>query len=230
MGQGGYGVNQAFLWYMRDGRSLRHDIHVFAFIAADFERMRSRSFLGYRKPTLALEDERIVVRGTPVPASALAPLLNQISGLRTVVALNGLAASVRPPLADDIDLQRVVFRTFEELQAVNAEGGSLLVLVYLPTSEDYVGTRYNSWRRELAAQAARRGLAFIDLVEAFRRRSLLDVQTMFIADGLVNHVAAAGHYTKSGNAFVARSLLAELIDLPEVQTKLAVLPTRQAGR
>src|SRR5207237_1214574 len=30
MGQGGYGVDQAYLWYVRDGRALEHTVQIFA--------------------------------------------------------------------------------------------------------------------------------------------------------------------------------------------------------
>ena len=57
MGQGGYGVDQAYLWYMRDGRVLEHDIHVFAFITDDLFRMLRSQFSGYGKPVLMVEKQ-----------------------------------------------------------------------------------------------------------------------------------------------------------------------------
>ena len=39
LGQGGYGIDQAFLWYKRDGSKLDHDVHIFAFITRDFVRI-----------------------------------------------------------------------------------------------------------------------------------------------------------------------------------------------
>ena len=35
MGQGGYGLDQAYLWFLRDGAALEHDVHLFSFIAED---------------------------------------------------------------------------------------------------------------------------------------------------------------------------------------------------
>jgi hypothetical protein len=54
MGQGGYGVDQAYLWYKRDGTKIEHNIQLFAFIESDFDRMRSAAFLGYSKPRLTV--------------------------------------------------------------------------------------------------------------------------------------------------------------------------------
>ena len=65
MGQGGYGVDQAYLWYERDA-TFEHDIQVFAFITADLRRMRSSQFFGYAKPLLKLEDGVLVPSNTPL--------------------------------------------------------------------------------------------------------------------------------------------------------------------
>ncbi|MDJ0518252.1 MAG: hypothetical protein QNJ74_19045 [Trichodesmium sp. MO_231.B1] len=56
MGQGGYGVDQAYLWYKRDGTKFEHNIQIFAFITDDFLRMQSASFMGRGKPLLYLEN------------------------------------------------------------------------------------------------------------------------------------------------------------------------------
>jgi hypothetical protein len=49
MGQGGHGVDQAYLWYKRDGVKLKHDFLLFAFITLDFQRMQQRDFLGLNR-------------------------------------------------------------------------------------------------------------------------------------------------------------------------------------
>src|SRR5262245_61369217 len=54
LGQGGYGFDQAYLLYMRAGRELDHQVHLFAFITDDFKRMQSDQFLGYGKPVLGI--------------------------------------------------------------------------------------------------------------------------------------------------------------------------------
>ncbi len=48
MGQAGYGLDQAYLWYRRDGLALDHQIHVLAFITDDFPRMQVTDFSGTR--------------------------------------------------------------------------------------------------------------------------------------------------------------------------------------
>ena len=73
MGQGGYGIDQIYLWYERDGSRLEHDIHLFTFITADFWRMRHRSFHGYGKPFLTLRDGELAVENVPVPRVVAIP-------------------------------------------------------------------------------------------------------------------------------------------------------------
>jgi hypothetical protein len=70
MGQGGYGVDQAYLWYKRDGAKLATNLHLLAFVTEDFPRMQSDKFLGFGKPTLALEHDSLVVKNVPVPTRA----------------------------------------------------------------------------------------------------------------------------------------------------------------
>ena len=66
MGQGGYGIGQAYLWYKRDGTKLDHAIHVFAFVTADFTRMMTKSFLGTPKPLLRTKNGKIFVENIPI--------------------------------------------------------------------------------------------------------------------------------------------------------------------
>ena len=67
MGQGGYGVDQAFLWYRRDGTIYEHDAHILALITTDIERLRRTSFLGIPKPRFRIRDGKLVLEGVPVP-------------------------------------------------------------------------------------------------------------------------------------------------------------------
>ncbi len=67
MGQGAYGVDQAYLWYKRDGLKLEHNIHLFAFITNDFERIDFAEFLGYGKPLLKVKDDKLIIDNVPAP-------------------------------------------------------------------------------------------------------------------------------------------------------------------
>lgn len=67
MGQGGYGFDQAYLWFRRDGVRLAHHVQVFAFISDDFRRMERVEFIGYAKPVLRVVGDSLRVDNVPVP-------------------------------------------------------------------------------------------------------------------------------------------------------------------
>lgn len=67
MGLGGYGVDQAYLRYLRDGVTLDHDLHLFSFITEDFKRMTRPRFMGYGKPVVTVREGRLVTEHVPVP-------------------------------------------------------------------------------------------------------------------------------------------------------------------
>jgi hypothetical protein len=67
MGQGGYGVDQDYLWYKRDGAKLDAQVLLFAVIAQDFYRMAGDTFIGYPKPVLRARDGGLAIENVPVP-------------------------------------------------------------------------------------------------------------------------------------------------------------------
>ena len=67
MGQGGYDLDQAYLWYKRDGIALEHQVQVLAFVTDDFFRTEFDEFQGVPKPILVIDKGALVVNGVPVP-------------------------------------------------------------------------------------------------------------------------------------------------------------------
>lgn len=67
MGQSGYGVDQAYLWYKRDGAGIAHDAQVFAYITDDLHRMQVTTSYGSAKPRLELRNDSLVTTNVPVP-------------------------------------------------------------------------------------------------------------------------------------------------------------------
>jgi hypothetical protein len=59
MGVGGYGLDQTYLHYKRDGVRLKHDFILVAVIADDLRRMLFDEFLGYSKPKLIMKDAEL---------------------------------------------------------------------------------------------------------------------------------------------------------------------------
>jgi hypothetical protein len=107
---------------------------------------------------------------------------------------------------DDATLNRTVTLLFRELSRLHAEAGRKLAVVYLPTERDYDGGSSEGWRRALESLAQKDGFHFIDLIPELRALSPEAMANLFIPEGTMGYVNAAGHYTEAGNLWVARLL------------------------
>ncbi len=218
LGQGGYGVDQAYLWYKRNSSKLEHDIQIFAFITSDFDRMQSDKFVGYGKPYLVLQDDVLVNINKPVPKrSYLVPRLPKI--IRQLGQLN-LIRIARKLFQKDTSLalekknqtdnqtQKVVAKIIENLQKINKAKNSSLVLVHLPTKSDYMSNWSEGWRHFLHAEAVKHKFIYIDLIDEFRKYPPQKVETLF-----------DGHYSAKGNSYIANIMYEKLISIPEITYK-----------
>jgi hypothetical protein len=221
MGLGGYGVDQAYLWYMRDGALLDHDLHLFVCLADDFRRMRSDRFMGYGKPFLDVRHDSLVVTNLPVPETSWLARRRALHGetiarlrivrlagrlLRLDDASRAAEREERARLADQ-RLQGIVARIFDELRRTNEAKDSRLVLVFLPGAWDYkpnAGT--DAWREFVRLESARQGIVFLDLVEEIRQVPPAEVDALY---------APNAHFSVRGNewaAAVLHRLLAPLLE------------------
>ena len=217
MGQGGYGVDQSYLWYMRDGTKLRPDVHLFAFTSYDFDRMASASFWGYAKPVLRLVDGRVEASHVPVPKRpALLPWLRKkvhpLQDLALAQMLqrwrNKLAPGVRRRPQDRPELA-VALKLFEELATQARASAAALALVYLPTPEDLEDAGGSAGLRDyLRSQAAQRGIPFVDLTSDFARLPPGESSALFQSRS--DFLGGAGHYTAAGNRYAAQVLYRSL--------------------
>jgi hypothetical protein len=145
MDQGGYGIDQAYLWYRRDGLALAHEVQILAFVHDDFVRMGGDRFLRYGKPVLRVRDGRLDVLNVPVPRTAyLEPWITQnldlLTSLYTFEVLRRVArAWAAPPEPPASDVAGVALRVFD------------------------------GWRGYLAAELGRRDIPYLDLVPELRR-------------------------------------------------------------
>jgi hypothetical protein len=221
MGQGGYGADQAYLWYRRDAADLEHQIHLFAFITDDFRRMTRNTFIGYPKPMLTLERGELKVQNVPVPrrrpgASWFAKNAEAIRSLRLVSAMEAVGRRARGGAAEETttsvfeQTSAVVRALFVDLQRRNAERGSKLVLVYLPTSYELHSPGTSRWAEFLEQQATELSIVFIDLFAPFRTLPPDTVASFFLRPEQLEFRAAAGHLTRSGNDRIAALLYDEL--------------------
>lgn len=221
LGQGGYGVDQAYLWYKRNEKNLNHNIHIFAFITYDFLRMERDTFVGYGKPYLETRGTALFQVNRPVPrrsyyAPRLTTALRTLQELRTVELLRkaatklGLRDDTAPTRERDVRAKGVVSRIFADLQHTNEVKKSLLVLVYLPTFEDYMGldpeTKY--WRKYVQAEADKNHYFFVDVVKELRSLPPESVKELF-----------KGHFSNEGNRYVADVLHQKLIEISAISAQ-----------
>ncbi len=224
MGQGGYGIDQAWLWYERDGTDLGHQLHVFAFVYPDITRMTQLSFLRYGKPRVRYGASGLSVENVPVPqAGILSGWLRRhrdtFGALRLFRLLGPLVARPLPEPADDRfapysedEAAAVALEIFADVGRSNAERNSVAVVVYLTSWLDLRDKPEETqrFRDYFASELSRRSLPFIDLTDDFRALPPEVLETLFIKPGETPFRSAKGHYTAEGNAFVARTLSSRL--------------------
>jgi len=228
MGQGGYGVDQAYLWYKRDGLKFQHQIHLLAFITLDFERMQSTEFLGYGKPVIDVDNGTLVIKNVPVPNNAYRlPWLTTTSqnvtrnlkGLRSVELLNRLLMRIgvgretaSPPVNKDVEQKTrlVLHKIFEDLKTRDAEQSRQLVLVYLPDPRDLNGDGPTDWIKFIEKESHELSIPFINVLDTFRGLRNTEAEEMFIRRGPTAYPAADGHLNNHGNRLVAETIYTAL--------------------
>ncbi len=225
MGQGGYGLDQAWLWYRRDGLTLDHDLVLFAFIDDDFERMRGPTFWGYGKPLLRLVEGELALTNVPVPKSSFRfPLLTQNLkllenlrvvelGTRLLQRVSKTPAAPERPVGED-EARAVAESIFARLDSAASERGVRVVLVLLPRLMFRDRTRLVEvlpYVRAACERAAESGLPFFDLHEEFAPLDPEQRQRLFIPPGEIALPGATGHYSAQGNEFVARAIHSRLL-------------------
>lgn len=205
MGQGGYGIDQAYLWYRRDGLPLRHDFLIFAYITIDLWRMTVPRFVGYGKPVLVQQGDSLVVTNVPAPKrgavwrararAAAAMRGTRLSELTRRLALRSSGRRIADSLARDSVAFDVAAAIVRRLARIQRERGGTLILVHLPVEQDYGTGSSDLLRRRMGALAAAEGIRFVDLVAALRALPAGSVPSLFIPRN--------GHYTPAGNRWVA---------------------------
>jgi hypothetical protein len=214
MGQGGYGIDQAYLWYVRDGTSLESHVRVFAFIGDDFRRMQEDHFLGYGKLLLTLQGGELKVSNTPIPRRGfvvrwLAQNGHLFRNLRMIELTNRVASRLEAWSSQTLvgasreETWRVAAAVFDELASQSEADGGMLLLVFLPTPWDYDTDLYDDWRNRVAVYSERKGVPMIDTVEKLRALERDEALGLFIPYGQVG----APHLNETGHEWVASQVL-----------------------
>lgn len=215
MGQGGYGIDQAYLWYMRDGVRLDHDVLIFAFITPDFYRMNSGRFMGYSKPRLSVLNGKIIQGNVPVPRPGLfaghIPRLKLALGKLSVVklmssALNRIKDNTPETESkmNESEMSELIISIISDLYDSNRRPARTVFLVHLPMSKDYKTSHQSDfWRNFLHSHAKKNGWIYIDLIEDLRNLNPESMSNLFIQEDLPGLVNSAGHYNENGNQYIA---------------------------
>jgi hypothetical protein len=235
MGQPGYGVDQAYLWYKRDAAAFEHQVHLFAPITADFRRMQSKHYGGYGRPLLVVKDGRLEVQNVPVPTTSFrlpwwTEARHHLYSLRSVQAVRQFhkllladeASAALGPVSNldrqaerqaaDRQAATVVSRMLMDLKALNDARGSILVVVYLPTLNDQ-GPATAFWAGVLERECRQLSVPFVNLVHEFDHMPEA-AERYYLSD--------LGHFNEEGNAHIAHVLHKKLRAIPEVSRGLLV--------
>lgn len=212
MGQGGYGLDQVYLWYMRDGIKFDHQLQIFAFIDDDFNRIHLSNFAGYPKPYFSLINGELVLKNTPVPNRLRFPRLNSVyitnlHYLHTLQALQDAYDHFFPKPPEDMQQGGewdLPFRIFEKVQEENSTHNRQVVFVYLPGMSE-VGNEDNAKRAEfrntIREGMEKRGMLFLDLTDDFKKLGPAEARELYMWDG---------HYNEKGNQLVSDVLYEKL--------------------
>jgi hypothetical protein len=202
MGQGGYGIDQSYLWWRRDSGLLDYDVHLFAIIYEDFHRMRFDRFQGYGKPTLKVENGVPVADGVPAP--------RRRRGLATVELLACLAGRpavpAQVPKLGALEVGELAVRAVEAMRDGNVARGARFVVVWLPTLDQHRPGELDRLRVQFLERVRAVGVDAFDLVEDFRSVPPDQVDAMF----LVEPAGGGRHYSERGHEFVAARLAERL--------------------
>ena len=226
MGQGGYGVDQAYLLFKHEIDTLQLNMQILAFIVPDLERMQSKEFLGYGKPILKLENGDLKIENVPVPNFKykyqwIMSKINSLKDLRTISVINYFKGKFKSNNIHinnistnykNIESQKILYEVFRDLKEINESKNSQLVLLLLPMKENYFHYS-NYWAELIENLSADLEIPFINIINDFQELPSEYVNSLFISQGQLNYIGAAGHLSNYGNRFIAEILYKNLKDI-----------------
>jgi hypothetical protein len=224
MGQAGYGVDQAALWYARDGIALAPRVHLIALTENQFERSLGTSFGGRVKPAFALSGSRLVTQGVPVPMQT-DEALRDAARSRLFDGLRVVQWARRYPrfnptykaATNVLDQWSLFDAILREAAASDRARGIVPVVVYLPTRRDLRPGRLDERRARIAETARTNDMALIDLTAPLRTMRADSQDLAFITKPLPGAApGVSGSYSNLGHAWVAREISARLRALPSI--------------
>jgi len=232
MGQAEYGVDQAYLWFLKETQELDYDIHLFCFIGDDFDRATAPEYSGYPKPLLRVRDGELAAVNTPLPRPW--PLMvhwrrnrlvvmNQLRLLRAFRMLFSLTPPKRTSWLDDPPSRQAAEQIVSRLARLARERNDLVILVRLPTVLDFRPVRKQLPQQAIRQFADRAGIPLFDLATEFQALSPDEDRGLFIQPKESHVQGVVGHYSPRGHEVAASSILERLLGLPEIQERLKKL-------
>ena len=221
MGQGGYGLDQIYLWYIRERQRFDHDVLLVSYIDQDIARMNWRVFSGYNKPFLKLENGNLRICNVPVPKSGQ-DLAAGLDNLLRGTAIHRLATMLVRGIAGPrqfytvYDSEREILDTalavFENLRAWTRSQGITLV-IWRPLQRPEEGSM--PIMAQLGQELKKRGFVFFDLMQDAASIPQDKLDSLFISrrnadPALLHYMTFEGHYTDLGNQVVSAMLLHKL--------------------
>lgn len=235
MGQGGYGLDQSYLWYMRDGVQLQHDVLVLAFITEDIPRMAVNQFLSYPKPRLYVQNGKIIKQNVPVPRPGFLvkylpryePLIAQLSIMQLtgtlLEKLKGNASEIESVLAPQ-EIIELTLSIFSTLYSFNKKFDRTVLLIHLPMEKEYkYSPKLDALRTFLHLQAKKNGWFYFDLIEDFRNLNSASIPELFIQKDLPDFIDSRGHYTEKGNRYIAGLIVEKIASNSSIANLVSTL-------
>ena len=230
MGQEGFGIDQAYLWHMRDGIKFKHNIHIFAFITDDFYRMREETATYINEPSLKLINGNLINKNLKIPFPQFVnhlklclfeyiPRLNNFRFYNLLQKAGKKLYSLRDRnfTVDTNNIKQLSIKIFETLNKQSKETESFFLLVYLPDNYNDINHFYHKsvieeWRAWLKNETSKRNILYLDLYDEFSKLSEDELDRLFLKE--------EDHYSEEGNAFVAKILYEKLDSLHLIKNKV----------
>jgi len=207
LAQNGWGADQMYLYFKREVSKIPHDLHIFAVIRADIDRMRLAEFINYPKPVVTSENGAIRVKNTPIPEGPYRrPWLTEHRDIIGRLHMGRLLLSLSERLSippDDAQTKTAAWETFGLILKDLKTRSPRFRLVYLPVWADLNSSINDSFRERLKKEAKDAGVDFTDLTEEFKRVPKWEQKDLFFFEDPIYGQEAAGHYTPKGHTLAA---------------------------
>jgi hypothetical protein len=216
LGQGGYGVDQSYVWYEQYAKTHPHDLHLAAFTLYDFSRVFSPSFLGVGKPYFRMERGELKNRNIPMPPPQplgrfLAVHRESFQSLHLYTLITHFTRPNDTNPVPENEQEEIIATLISKMRQATVENHATFILLLLPTPPDYLDRDpYEKRKEQLMALAERGQFLFLDVGETLFLSDQTAYDALFIPKGVMPYNGSGGHYTEEGNRKVA-AIVAEFL-------------------